>query len=417
MAHADGQNLASAPIAGRLADARWREAVALFDLDQADLDALAGECAALDAEAVADHFYDRILREPQLREIIERNSSVERLRSTLAGYVASLFCGEWDDDTLAARARIGDVHDRIGLPLHAYLAACLRIDEAIFDLLVERHAGDPQRLRALLRAYRRIAQTDVAIVVQSFVDRREQRERELAGDTATMSETLAAAAEQAHAGAQEMDVVVQRMALQSDSAREAIARSRAASEEGVASVEGTAAAVAQLDESVERIARELEGMASSTGQIETIVTAIRRISEQTKLLSLNAAIEAAHAGEHGRGFAVVADEVRALAEQTRISLADITRLNDGSRAALTALSDATTEARGHAEEAGERTGQAGTGLAAIAEATDAVVAELRALGDGVRAIASSTRELTRSSEEVAATADRLARLAARVEAE
>lgn len=412
MAYADVQGRERAMVAARLRDDTWRSAVALCDLSQHDLDALAAERGGFDTRAVAEHFYDRILREPQLREIIDRNSTLDRLRDTLSAYVGSLFDGRWDDATLAARVRIGDVHDRIGLPLSAYLGACLRIDECVFDVLIERHAHEPDRLRALMMAYRRASQTDVSIVVQSFIETRDRRERELALDTARMSETLAAAAEQAHAGAQEMDTVVQQMAQQSESAAAAITRSRSASEAGVASVGGTATAVAQVDTSVERIARELEGMARSTGEIETIVTAIRRISEQTKLLSLNAAIEAAHAGEHGRGFAVVADEVRALAEQTRISLADITQLNDGSRAALTALSDATGEARRHAADASTCTEQAGVGLERIAEATDAVVSELDALGQGVRAIATSTGELNRSSEEVAETADRLARLAA-----
>ncbi|OXY83621.1 methyl-accepting chemotaxis protein [Oceanimonas doudoroffii] len=107
---------------------------------------------------------------------------------------------------------------------------------------------------------------------------------------------------------------------------EAAARGQLASDQGKAVMLDTEESVRALSEQLGQSARHICQLEAESARINSILEVIRGIAEQTNLLALNAAIEAARAGEQGRGFAVVADEVRTLAQRTQVSTAEIDSL-------------------------------------------------------------------------------------------
>lgn len=158
---------------------------------------------------------------------------------------------------------------------------------------------------------------------------------------------------------------------------------------GSAVVDRTIAAINDLAGEVESTSQAISRLEGYTNNVGTILATIRGIAEQTNLLALNAAIEAARAGEQGRGFAVVADEVRTLASRTQHSTLEIQKV----------LEELQLSAKGAVQAMARGTDMARRGV----EQSDVAGNSLRAITDKVSAITVVNSQIATATEEQAQT--------------
>jgi len=149
-------------------------------------------------------------------------------------------------------------------------------------------------------------------------------------------------------------------------------------------------------------AEKVQEMGKRSVQIGDIVETIDDIASQTNLLALNAAIEAARAGEHGKGFAVVADEVRKLAERSSTATKEIGTLIKGIQQIVKEAVSAMDEGAKEVEKGVARAGQSDMALTSILKAVETVNQQVEEIAQAALHISSSSNELVSSMDSVSA---------------
>ncbi|HHJ11813.1 MAG TPA: chemotaxis protein, partial [Chromatiales bacterium] len=187
-------------------------------------------------------------------------------------------------------------------------------------------------------------------------------------ETAQHLQTQQAETEQVATAMNEMTATVAEVARNTEQAAGAAHQAMNEVDSGSATVDAVRNAINRLASEVETSAHSVQELADKSQNISNILEVIRGIAEQTNLLALNAAIEAARAGEQGRGFAVVADEVRSLAKRTQDATVEIKEVIDELQGGIGDVVAVMERGREQAEIAVTQAGEADASLQTIREA-------------------------------------------------
>jgi methyl-accepting chemotaxis protein len=375
------------------------------------------------AEATLDRLlaplYEHFLDTSETREFFQSPRHVEGVKAAQRRFFRQLTDGEYEDDYLSSRLRVGRTHERIGLKPEWYLGAYGNYLTLLLDSLAAHFKGDPDALVASTQSIIKLVFLDMGLAIETYNEAQQGRTEALqtqfeeavrsfsaklqestAGISTTIAQQGASANEQATSVAEVTTTIAElrQTSRQAIDAAEEVTRAAAdsveVSRQGAAAVEHATLGMQEIQQQMETIADRILNLSEQTQQIGEIIQSVNEIAEQSKLLALNAAIEAARAGEHGRGFAVVAAEIRSLAEQSKESTAQVRSILGQIQKATNAAVIATEAGNKRVEDGVKAVHQAGTNLHSLS----GVINQSAEAG---RMISIAARQQTAGTEQVA----------------
>ncbi|HLC41344.1 MAG TPA: methyl-accepting chemotaxis protein [Methylomirabilota bacterium] len=222
-----------------------------------------------------------------------------------------------------------------------------------------------------------------------------------AGDLARGAEEQSAKSAHVASAVEEMSASVVEVAKNASGAAQAAKEAAVVAQRGGEIVARTVSGMEAIAKSVEHVGGIIRALGKRSDQIGEIVSVIDEIADQTNLLALNAAIEAARAGEQGKGFAVVADEVRRLAERTGKATKEIAEMIRAIQAEANGAVESMDSGQGEVRAGVELANQAGRALTEIVGMVERVTAQVQQIAAAAEQQSTSSEEISSNVEAVA----------------
>ncbi|CAH2714136.1 Heme-based aerotactic transducer HemAT [Neobacillus rhizosphaerae] len=282
-------------------------------------------------DLIVTNYYNSIQLEPSLKKIINDNSTVERLKVTLKKHIFELFDGKIDDKFILQRNQVAHVHVRIGLKTKWYMAAFQSLFTTIVSVL-QQYITDSNELIEAINVVAKLLNLEQQLVLDAYEEEmeriklEEQQKKHLRERVTHTAAELSVITEQTSASVSQLTQKTESLVDLATSGVRSAENVQTRSMQGKERIDEQQAQMDNILVHTQDITSEIKHLEEISAEIKDVLGIVKGIANQTNLLSFNAAIESARAGEHGRGFAVVANEVRKLAEQTKLSVSNVTEL-------------------------------------------------------------------------------------------
>lgn len=320
-------------------DPHIKEIVHLVQLTKEDVEHLHLISDLMDKHApeIAKRHYEMIMALPGVRDIFENYTTYDRYIPAFINYLQQLTRPNFSPESISYRKKIGLIHSNIKLTDEWYIGSYVRIYEYLTPFIVEKFSNKPNQLAKILIALNRMISFDTILVLEAYQEANDYKLIEHingALDEMTNINQIGELLEVMELTTDETDTMEQMTREFSQATEEIAATTNEAtertktmveqSEESKEIVESSLLSFSNIIREFQQSKVHVEQLTEKVNNISEVTDFIKSIADETNLLALNASIEAARAGEHGRGFAVVAEEVRKLAEQTKVSVENIT---------------------------------------------------------------------------------------------
>lgn len=362
---------------------------------------------------MVEQFYTAISLSPELVNIINRTSHINRLKVTLHKHLSDIFESNINDSYINERKAIAETHVRIGLQSKWYIASFQSLTSTFTNFVNELDISKNDAIRAI-NAFCKIINFEQQLVIEAYEKEEERIRTEAAETKHSLVTTIQKTAEELNSISEETAASLLVISSQTDDIAVAtkqglsfVADTQDKSRRGQQQLQEQNDLIQVILQSVNSLEITMNQLRTSSQKISEIVGLVTGIADQTNLLALNASIEAARAGEHGKGFAVVADEVRKLAEETKNAVQNVSHLIKETESNITTMSNSVINVDQKIQHSVNTQQSLSTSFNDIAEAVAGIQQQYVNTSQDISAISNLITELSQGATLVSSSSDSL----------
>ncbi|KGX94104.1 hypothetical protein N781_02135 [Pontibacillus halophilus JSM 076056 = DSM 19796] len=301
-------------------------------------------------DRIVNEFYEQIEKKPELNAIVNKHSSIDRLKNTLKKHILELFQVEINEEFLEKRLMIAKKHIHIHLPTHWYMGSFQNLVSSLSTILREEFSDDIDQAFEAFKVVQKYMSIEQLIVLKAYEDENkrlrevsEATQQEIVNQVEHYSNGLVQYGEENSSRVQELVAGVESVANHAQTGLSISTEAQKLATEGKENLEQQAKSAQSILDQSTSVHNSVAALERSSEKVTEFVGYMSNIASQTNLLALNASIEASRAGEAGKGFSVVAEEVRKLAAQSREMAETITETIEENKTSVTRISTSVDE--------------------------------------------------------------------------